>query len=51
VSVFGAPEQLAPAGPNGDPAVAVDPDSDRAVAAWKRADGRIAYSIRAASVP
>jgi len=51
VSVFGAPEQLAPAGPNGDPAVAVDPDSDRAVAAWKRADGRIAYSIRAASMP
>ena len=51
ISVFGAPEQLTPAGPNGDPAVAVDPGSDRAVAAWDRADGTIAYSIRAASVP
>ncbi len=51
VSVLGAPEQLASAGPNGDPVVAVDPDSDRAVAVWNRADGTIEYSVRAAPSP
>jgi hypothetical protein len=32
---FGALTQLAPPGPNSDPSVAVDPDSDAAVAAWR----------------
>jgi hypothetical protein len=32
---FGPLTQLAAAGPNSDPAVAVDPDTDTAVAAWQ----------------
>jgi hypothetical protein len=31
---FGAPEMLAPAGPNAAPSLAIDPSSDHAVAAW-----------------
>lgn len=45
-TVFGAPEQIAPAGPLAGAAVAIDPDSDRAVAAWRGQDGSILYSIR-----
>jgi hypothetical protein len=45
-AIFGRPEQAAPLGPNRDAAVALDPDSDRAIAAWIGAGGRIEYAIR-----
>jgi len=45
-TIFRAPEQVAPPGPNEDATVAVDPDSDRAVAVWLGANARIEYSIR-----
>jgi hypothetical protein len=48
---FEAPEGLAPPGPNGPPAVAFDPGSGRALAAWAAlgAGGtRIVYALRAA---
>ena len=47
---FETPAQLAPEGPNSNPVVAVDPDSDRAVVAWQTVIGgndEIAYAIRA----
>jgi hypothetical protein len=44
--VFGAPEQVAAPGPNSDAAVALDPDSDRALAVWRGAGGAIEYAIR-----
>jgi hypothetical protein len=54
--VFGAPETIAPPGPNGTPAAAFDPHSDRALAAWVTSSGpageaqtpRIVYSLRSA---
>jgi hypothetical protein len=47
--VFGRPEMIAPAGPNATPSVAVDPASDRAVAAWTTlgATQRIEYAVGA----
>ena len=36
---FGALVELAPSGPNSAPAVAVDPDSDTAIAAWQSGAG------------
>lgn len=50
---FAAPEAVAPAGPNGTPAAAVDPQTGRALAAWVTLAGganssRIAYALRAA---
>lgn len=43
--VFEAPEQLAPAGPNSEAVVAVDPDTDRAVAVWR--EGQLLhYAVR-----
>jgi len=46
--VFEAPEEIAPSGPNSEATVAVDPDSDRAVAAWR--EGRLLrYSVREAA--
>jgi len=48
---FAAPELLAPAGPNGDATVAFDPDSDRAIAAWRTSSGALAYSARAPGAP
>lgn len=50
-SVFGAPEQIAPAGQGGAASIAVDPASARAVVAWRRPGGAIEYAIRAASAP
>jgi hypothetical protein len=44
--VFGQPEEVAPPGPNSDATVALDPDSDRALAVWRGADGAIEYAIR-----
>jgi hypothetical protein len=43
---FGEAEQLAGPGPAADASVAIDPDSDRALALWRGAQGRIDYSIR-----
>ncbi len=50
---FTAPELVAAPGPNGPPAVAVDPASGRALAAWvslagASGTGRIEYALRAA---
>ena len=48
---FAAPELLAPTGPNSDATVAFDPDSDRAVAAWRTGAGALAYAVRAPGAP
>jgi hypothetical protein len=48
-TVFAAPEQIAPPGPNADATVAFDPDSDRAIALWRGAGGMIEYAIRSPS--
>jgi hypothetical protein len=45
---FGAPEQVAPPGPNNDATVALDPATDAAVAAWRGEGGRVRYAIRSA---
>jgi hypothetical protein len=49
-TIFGAPEQIvAPgsSGATGEAAVGVDPDSDRAIAAWRTSGGAIDYSLQA----
>lgn len=43
---FGAPEQIAPAGANADATLAIDPDSDRALALWRGAGGIVEYAVR-----
>jgi hypothetical protein len=48
---FAAPELVAPPGPNSDATVAFDPDSDRAIAAWRTGAGALAYSVRAPGAP
>jgi hypothetical protein len=48
---FAAGEQVAPPGPNSDVTVALDPNSDRAIAAWRTGAGAIDYAIRAAGAP
>jgi hypothetical protein len=48
---FAAPELLAPPGTNSDATVAFDPDSDRAVAAWRTGAGALAYSVREPGAP
>jgi hypothetical protein len=48
---FAAPELIAAPGPNSDATVAFDPDSDRAVAAWRTGAGALAYAIRAPGAP
>jgi hypothetical protein len=45
-TVFAAPELVAPAGPNEDATVALDPASDRAIALWRGAGGAIEYALR-----
>jgi hypothetical protein len=50
-TIFEAPEQVAAPGPNSETTVAFDPDSDRAVAAWRGEGGEIDYSIRTPSTP
>jgi hypothetical protein len=44
---FAAGEQIAPPGPNSDATIALDPSSDRAIAAWRTGAGQLAYSVRA----
>jgi hypothetical protein len=49
-TIFTAPELISAArapGCTGEAAIAVDPDSDRALAAWRTPDGAIDYSLRA----
>jgi hypothetical protein len=49
-TIFAAPEQIAAAGvagTTGEAAVGVDPDTDRALAAWRTRGGVIDYSLRA----
>ncbi len=49
-TLFTAPELIAPAGrtaTTGQAAIGLDPDSDRAIAAWRTPEGAIAYSLRA----
>jgi hypothetical protein len=56
ITIFGRPEQVAPAGPVGVPTLAAeqksdatlafDPSSDRALALWRGTGERIYYSIR-----
>ena len=45
---FGAPETVAARGPNADPDVAIDPATDRALAAWRVAGSRpaVRYALR-----
>jgi hypothetical protein len=45
---FGSPETIAPPGPNGPPALGVDPGSGRALAAWVTLAGepQVEYSLR-----
>lgn len=48
-TIFAAPEPISAPGSDGtlgEAAVGVDPDSDRAIAAWRTADGAIDYSSR-----
>jgi hypothetical protein len=51
LTIFGEPEEVAAPGPNSDPAVAFDPNSDRAVAAWRGEGGGIDYAIRTPPAP
>jgi hypothetical protein len=49
-TIFSAPELICAAGApgsTGEAAIAVDPDSDRAIAAWRAPGGAIDYSLRA----
>ena len=50
-TIFGAPQLVAAAGPEGvlgaDSAVGVDPDSDRAIVAWRTSGGAIDYALHA----
>jgi hypothetical protein len=50
-TAFAAGEEVAPPGPNSEATVALDPDSGRAVAAWRTGAGELAYSIRAPGAP
>ena len=45
-TIFGQPEEVAPPGPISDATLAIDPDTDRAIAAWRGSGGSIRYSIR-----
>jgi hypothetical protein len=49
-TIFGAPEQITGPGADastGEGTIAVDPDSDRAIAAWRTPGGAIDYALRA----
>jgi hypothetical protein len=50
-TIFTQGEQVAPPGPNSDATVALDPDTDRAIAVWRTGAGAIAYAIRAPNAP
>lgn len=46
---FGAPEEVAPPGPNSDATVALDPNGGVALAVWRGEGANLEYAIRAAS--
>jgi hypothetical protein len=51
---FDAPEQVAPAGADGPPSVAIDPSTGNALAAWVSLAGgfgHVEYAVRAAESP
>ncbi len=48
--VVEGPRQLAPAGPNSEPAIAIDPDSDRPVAVWREGQ-LLRYSVGEPGAP
>ncbi len=50
-TIFGAPEEVAPSGPNGEAAVAIDPTSDRALVVWRSGAGSLEYALRDAWQP
>jgi hypothetical protein len=50
-TIFGPPEEIAPAGPNSEATVALDPDSDRAVAVWRGEGSTLRYAIRSTAPP
>jgi hypothetical protein len=50
-TAFAAGEQVAPPGANSDATIALDPDSDRAIAAWRTGAGLLAYAIRSSGGP
>jgi hypothetical protein len=50
-TIFAAGEQVAPPGPNSDATVALDPNSDRAIAVWRTGTGLLAYAIRTSGAP
>jgi hypothetical protein len=45
--MFGGAEQVAPPAPVSDATVAIDPDSDRAIAVWRGEADALEYSLRA----
>jgi hypothetical protein len=45
--MFGAAEQVAPPAPVSNATVAIDPDSDRAIAVWRGEADAVEYSLRA----
>lgn len=45
-TIFGAPEEVAPPGPNSEAALAIDPASDRALAVWHNGAGALQYALR-----
>lgn len=45
-TVFDPPEEVAPAGPNSEPTVGLDPANDEATALWRGAGGALEYAIR-----
>jgi hypothetical protein len=50
-TAFAAGEQVAPPGPNSEATVAFDPNSDRAVAAWRTGAGLLDYAVRDSGGP
>ena len=49
VTIFGAPEQVAPPGANADATLAFDPASDRALAIWRAPGETLDYAVRRAA--
>jgi hypothetical protein len=49
MTIFGAPEAIAAAGPTEDATLAFDPASDRALALWRGEGGLVYYALRTAS--
>lgn len=48
-TIFGAPEEVAPPGAYGEATVAIDPNSDRALAVWRAEGGALQYAVRSSA--